>query len=167
MVKLARLKKALRAILFTALLIAYSVMYLEPAIKQYHKKDKTIAQKRENIAHPESPVLVLCPDPPFKASFFEQFGLKKNPGAEQYFWVTYLHWPMVENHTSTAMDMYMNMSYQLGKDWNISLFGRYALLLYSLVTYFIFKCYLKVKYYRLLVGLKYITTGYNDAHMVF
>ena len=125
MVKLVHVKKALRAILFTALLIVYSIMYMEPALTQYDKKDKTIAQKRENIAHPESPVLVLCPDPPFKASFFEQFGLKKNPGAEKYFWATSIHWP--ENYTSTAMDFYMNMSYQLGKDWNISLFGRYAL----------------------------------------
>ena len=73
MVKLVHVKKALRAILFTALLIVYSIMYMEPALTQYDKKDKTIAQKRENIAHPESPVLVLCPDPPFKASFFEQF----------------------------------------------------------------------------------------------
>ena len=136
MVKLVHVKKALRAILFTALLIVYSTMYMEPALTQYDKKDKTIAQKRENIAHPESPVLVFCPDPPFKASFFEQFGLKKSPGSEKYFWVTDIHWPMVENYTSTAMDVYMNMSYQLGTDWNISLIGRYDLLKYSLVTLF-------------------------------
>ena len=124
MVGLVHVKKALRASLFTALLIAYSVMYLEPALNQYSKKDKTIAQKRENIAHPESPVLVLCPDPPFKESFFKQFGLKKSPASEKYFWVADVHWPMVENYTSTgstAMDVYMNMSYQLGTDWNISL----------------------------------------------
>ena len=121
MVGLVHVKKALRAILFTALLIVYSIMYMEPALKQYHKKDKTIAQKRENIAHPESPVLVLCPDPPFKASFFEQFGENKTPGSEKYFWVAPAHWQTVENYTSTAMDVYMNMSYQLGSDWNISL----------------------------------------------
>ena len=124
MVQLVHVKKALRAILFTALLIAYSVMYLEPALNQYSKKDKTIAQKRENIAHPESPVLVLCPDPPFKASFFQQFGENKTPGSEKYFWVASPHWKTVENYTSTgstAMDIYMNMSYHLGTDWNISL----------------------------------------------
>ena len=127
MVGLVHVKKALRAILFTALLIVYSIMYMEPALKQYHKKDKTIAQKRENIAHPESPVLVLCPDPPFKASFFEQFGENKTPGSEKYFWVASPHWQTVENYTSTgstAMDVYMDMSYQLGTDWNISLPGR-------------------------------------------
>ena len=130
MVKLVNVKTALRAILFTALLIVYYVMYFEPAIKQYDKKDKTIAQKREKITQPESPVLVLCPDPPFKASFFEQFGENKTTGSEKYFWAADMHWPMVENHTSTgstAMDVYMNMSYQLGKDWNISLPRRYSL----------------------------------------
>ena len=132
MIEAVHVKTALRGILFTALLIVYYIMYMEPALGQYEKKSKTIAQKREYIAQPESPVLVLCPDPPFKASFFKQFGLKKSPASEKYFWVTDIHWPMVESYTSTgstAMDVYMNMSYQLGTDWNISLLGRYALLI--------------------------------------
>ena len=124
MVGLVHVKKALRAILFTALLIAYSVMYLEPALNQYSKKDKTIAQKREDVTHPESPVLVLCPDPPFKKSYFKQFGKNKTVGAERYFWITPTSWKMVENYPSTAMDIYMNMSYQLGLDWNISLYNQ-------------------------------------------
>ena len=128
------IKTALRAILFTALLIAYSVMYLEPALNQYGKKDKTIAQKREDIAKPESPVLVLCPDPPFKASFFEQFG-EKQSGAEDFFWVGTPHWQMVENHSFTALDIYTNMSYQLGTDWNITLltFDGYAFIMVCLL----------------------------------
>ena len=120
MIEVVHVKTALRGILFTALLIVYFIMYMEPALKQYHKKSKTIAQKRENIAQPESPILVLCPDPPFKKSFFERFGEKKDPGAEKFFWVVSSHWQMVEDYNSTAMDVYMNMSYQLGLDWNIS-----------------------------------------------
>ena len=147
MIEVVHVKTALRGILFTALLIVYYAMYMEPALRQYGKKDKTIAQKRENIAQPESPVLVLYPDPPFKASFFEQFGEKKIIGAENFFWVASPQWQMVVNHTSTALDIYMNMSYQLGTDWNISLvsyldsFQRYAFLtLYVLIiTYFFFK----------------------------
>ena len=123
MVELVYVKTSLRAILFTALLIAYSVMYLEPALNQYSKKDKTIAQKREDVTHPESPVLVLCPDPPFKKSYFKQFGKNKTVGAERYFWINPTSWKMVENYPSTAMDIYMNMSYQLGLDWNISLYN--------------------------------------------
>ena len=141
MIEVVHVKTALRGILFTALLIVYFIMYMEPALKQYGKKSKTIAQKRENIAQPESPVLVLCPDPPFKTSFFKQFGGKKPSGAENFFWVSSLQWQMVANHPSTALDIYMNMSYQLGTDWNISLlsyldsFQRYAFLtLYVLIT---------------------------------
>ena len=151
MIEVVHVKTALRGILFTTLLIVYSSMYMEPALRQYGKKDKTIAQKRENIAQPESPVLVLCPDPPFKASFFEQFGEKKIIGAENFFWVVSPQWQMVANHPSTALDIYTNMSYQLGTDWNISLvsylgsFQRYAFLTfyvhtyYYIHTYFIFK----------------------------
>ena len=121
MVELVHVNTALRAILFATLLIVYSVMYLKPALNQYAKKDKTIAQKRENITQPESPVLVLCPDPPFKKSYFRQFGKNKTTGAERFFWVVPPSWKMVENYNSTAMNIYMNMSYQLGLDWNIYL----------------------------------------------
>ena len=121
MVELVHVKTVLRAVLFTILLIVYSVMYMEPALRLYGKKDKTIAQKREIITQPESPVLVLCPEPPFKKSFFKkQFGENLTVGVERYFWTSMHHWP--ENYPySTAMDIYMNMSYQLGLDWNISL----------------------------------------------
>ena len=123
MVELVHIQTALRVIIFTALLIVYSVMYLEPALNQYGKKDKTIAQKRENITQPESPVIVLCPDPPFKKSYFRQFGKNKTTGSERFFWIwdSSSQLPMVENYNSTAMDIYMNMSYQLGLDWNIYL----------------------------------------------
>ena len=123
MVELVQVKTVLRAILFIGLFIIYSVMYMEPALKTFGKKSTTISQKRENISQPESPVLVFCPDPPFKKSFFKQFGENKIVGAERYFWSVDVHWKMLENYNSTAMDVYMNMSYQLGLDWNISIFG--------------------------------------------
>ena len=131
MVELAHVKTALRAILFTGLLIVYSVTYMEPAVKQFAKKSKTITQKSEEITQPESPVLVLCPDPPFKKSFFKQFGKKKLMGAERYFWDLPVHWQMLENYNSTAMDVYMKMSYQLGIDWNISIPTKEKYVLYD------------------------------------
>ena len=120
MVELVHVKTVLRAMLFIGLLIIYSVMYMEPALKTFGKKSTTISQKREKISQLESPVIVFCPDPPFKKSFFKQFGKNKSMGVEKYFWSFDVHWPMVENYYSTAMDVYMNMSYQLGLDWNIS-----------------------------------------------
>ena len=120
MVELVHVKTVLRVILFTGLIIVYCAMYMEPAVKQFAKKSKTIAQKSEDITQPESPVLVLCPYPPFKKSFFKQFGKNKGLGAEIYFWSVDVHWQMLENYNSTAMDIYMNMSYQLSLDWNIT-----------------------------------------------
>ena len=124
MVELVHVKTVLRAVLFTVLLIVYSVMYMEPALRLYRKKDKTIAQKREIITHQESPVLVLCPDPPFKKSFFkQQIFENKTVGVERFFWTGEHHWPEGLKLKAEAMDTYMSMSYQLGLDWNISLFG--------------------------------------------
>ena len=120
MIEAVHVKTALRGILFTALIIVYYIMYMEPALGQYEKKSTTIAQKRENLTQIEMPVLVLCPDPPFKKSFFKQFGKKKNLGAERYFWSFDIHMQMLENYNSSAMDVYMNMSYHLGLDWQIS-----------------------------------------------
>ena len=119
MVELVHVKTVLRVILFTSLLIVYSVTYMAPAVKQFAQKSKTITQKSEEITQPELPVLVLCPDPPFKKSFFNQFDKDKRLGVEKYFWTFDVHWKMLENYNFTAMDVYMNMSYQLGLDWNI------------------------------------------------
>ena len=66
MVELVHVKTVLRVILFTSLLIVYSVTYMAPAVKQFAQKSKTITQKSEEITQPELPVLVFCPDPPFK-----------------------------------------------------------------------------------------------------
>ena len=116
-------KTVLRVILFTGLLIVYSVMYMKPALKTYGKKSTTISQKSESLTQLDLPVLVLCPDPPFKKSFFKEFGKNKTIGAERFFWSVPVHRQMLENYNFTAMDAYMNMSYQLGLDWNISIFG--------------------------------------------
>ena len=132
MVELVHVKTVSRAILFTSLLIVYSVIYMEPALQTYGKKSTTISQKRENINQPEPPVLVLCPDPPFKKSFFKQFGKNNTMAANRYFWSHYVHWQMLENYNYMAMDVYMNMSYQLGLDWNISLpsYAKYVFVCY-------------------------------------
>ena len=132
MVELVHVKTVLRVILFTSLLIVYSVTYMAPAVKQFAQKSKTITQKSEEITQPELPVLVFCPDPPFKKSFFKEFGKNKTIGAERFFWSVTVHRQMLENYNFTAMDAYMNMSYLLGLDWNISLpkFEKYVCILH-------------------------------------
>ena len=94
---------------------------MEQALKQYSKKSTTIGQMREDIVDFKSPTYVACVDPPFKASFFISNGVNKTNGAEKYFWKVPMNQKFLENTTYSAMDIYMNMSYQLGLDWKINL----------------------------------------------
>ena len=119
MVKRGPIKNISRATLFGILMIAYCFLYMEPALKQYLKRSKTIAQTRANRNQPQSsPVLIVCPYPPFKTSFFKDHGLD-GVGAEKYFWKLPQHWKKFENSSDKAMDIYMNMSYKLEVDWQM------------------------------------------------
>ena len=109
----------LKAVLFGILLIIYYFAYMEPALVQYGKKRTTIAQMREDIDEFESPIFVACPDPPFKASFFRNNGVNETSGAVKYFWSVPMYKNLLKNNNSTDMDIYMNMTYQLGLDWQI------------------------------------------------
>ena len=116
------IKNISRATLFGILMITYCFLYIEPALKQYLKRSKTIAQTRANRNQPQSsPVLIVCPYPPFKTSFFKDHGLD-GVGAEKYFWKSPHHWQNFKNYSHTAMDIYMNMSYKLEMDWQMHLF---------------------------------------------
>ena len=94
---------------------------MEEALEQYAKKSTTIGQMRQHIDVFESPVYVACTDPPFKASFFRNNGVNDTSGPAKYFWKLPLHQKFLENTSYSAMDIYMNMTYQLGSDWNINL----------------------------------------------
>ena len=93
---------------------------MEQALEQYGKKSTTIGQMREDVDEIKSPIYVACVDPPFKASFFRNNGVNEISGAVKYFWlVPQVYKKLLENTTYSTMDMYMNMAYQLGSDWNI------------------------------------------------
>ena len=125
MVERGLVKNILRATFFGILIIAYIFLYMEPALKQYLKRSKTIAQSREINDKPQKPpVLILCPYPPFKTSFFHDHGMNKSIGAEKYFWKLPQHWETFKNSSHTAMDIYMNMSYKLGMDCTANAYSR-------------------------------------------
>ena len=112
----------LKAVLFCILLIIYYFTYMEEALEQYGKKSTTIGQMRQDMDEIKSPIYVACPDPPFKTSFFKNNGVNETSGAVKYFWVVLqVYQKLLENITYSAMDIYMNMTYQLGSDWNIDL----------------------------------------------
>ena len=80
-----------------------------------HRCGKTYVDKFK------SPVFVACPDPPFKASFFRANGVNETSGAVKYFWIHPKYKNLLKNNTSIAMDIFMNMTYQLGSEWQIYL----------------------------------------------
>ena len=94
---------------------------MEEALEQYGKKSTTIAQMRQDMDEIKSPIYVACPDPPFKASFFKNNGVNETSGAVKYFWLFPDFQKLLENTTYSAMDIYMNMAYQLGSDWHINI----------------------------------------------
>ena len=97
-------------------------MYMHTALEQYYKyKESTsMAHTRENTSHLNPPVFVACPDPPFKTSFFREHGINKSSSIERYFWMASFWQNKFGNISSSAAEMYMNMSYHLGLDWKIS-----------------------------------------------
>ena len=93
---------------------------MEKAWNNYLKKSTTIVQRREDISESKPPVFMICPDPPFKTSFFTDLGMNDTMGAEKYFWVNPLMMQNIfKNDSYTTMDLYMKMSYQLELDMNI------------------------------------------------
>ena len=71
MAKVKLIKRIVRAILFITLLAIFYFMYMKNAIKQFQRKPITLAEERRKKPKLEPPVLVICPDPPLKPSFFE------------------------------------------------------------------------------------------------
>jgi hypothetical protein len=120
MVDSEHVKRIVNSILFITLIIVYYFLYMEAALEQYMKKRTIIVQRRENIPRLDSPVFIICTDPPFKPSFFRDQWGRAGGNAGKYFWSYPSPFHQIfENDSITAMDIYMNMSYQLGSDFEI------------------------------------------------
>ena len=91
-------------------------MYMRTAIEQFAKASTTISQTPRKLSKLEAPIFTLCPDPPFKLSFFKNHSVR-SLGVEKYFWLFPKSQKIFENHL--APDIYMEMSHHLGSDWKI------------------------------------------------
>ena len=118
-VTLRHIKVILHGIVSVTLLIVFYFLYLESALMEFNQGRTTIAQSQE-VSDPDPPVLVACTDPPFKPSFFKDHGIGFNP----YFWVNSIN-PKINGilgkleKNFSMMNVFTNMSYKLGYDWNI------------------------------------------------
>ena len=112
---------SVKGLLFFILLLLYYFFYLGEALSQYYEKRTTIAESIKSVDQLDYPVLIFCPNPGFKASFFEEMkNRKKYFGVEKFIWKFKHHKRLLEN-VSSIPDVYKNMSFELGVDWDISL----------------------------------------------
>ena len=80
----------------------------------------TVYLRQEKVEEYSAPVLIACPEPAFKPSFFKENKLTKL-SIEKIFWSVEHQRNRFENYTS-MLPVYMNMSYELGLDWEIAMF---------------------------------------------
>ena len=90
------------------------------ALEQYNEKRTTMAESIKQAKELDYPILVFCPEPGFKPSFFKK--MKWNDGAEKLIWKYSGYTKNFLKNVSSFPDVYENMSYVFGVDWTITLF---------------------------------------------
>ena len=116
-------KIILKTMLYFILLVLFYFLYMKDALSQFKEGKTTMSEMRKKIElsdSREAPVLIICPEPGFKSSFFDENYIEIS--LKKFFW----NYPSVSGETMkkfehNLMDAYMNMSYTMGKDFNISL----------------------------------------------
>ena len=92
---------------------------MQDAIKKYQQGRTTMAESIRDAKELENPVFMICPQPGFKSSSFEDMRNKSGCGSigiETFLWKQECYRDSLEN-VSSIPDAYM--SYILGKDWII------------------------------------------------
>ena len=70
------IKKLTQGVLFIIILIIFYFTYMKTAIEQVTKGSTTMSQTPKDLSKLEPPIFILCPDPPFKPSFFKKHGIR-------------------------------------------------------------------------------------------
>ena len=81
------IKFVLKTILYIILLILFCFLYMKDALSQFREGKTTMSEMRKKIEQPEkrkAPVLIICPEPGFKASFFNENDIEKS--FRKFFW---------------------------------------------------------------------------------
>ena len=99
-----------RVVLYLILLALFGIIYAKDAFKMYMSRSTGFGQRQETVEQHEPPVLIICPEPTFKPSFFLDYA----PFAESFFWQDDKYLQGFANGTS-MLDVYANMSYNFGQ----------------------------------------------------
>ena len=116
-------KIILKTMLYFILLALFYFLYMKDALSQFKEGKTTMSEMRKKIElsdNREAPVLIICPEPGFKSSFFDENQIEIS--LKKFFWnYKSVSGEKMKNFEHNLMDAYMNMSYTMGKDFNISL----------------------------------------------
>ena len=75
---------AIKSTIFVILLVLFFKFYAEEAWNQYNERKTTFSVSPEVVNFTDPPVIVFCPIPNFKSSYFEEN--KIDELTEQFFW---------------------------------------------------------------------------------
>ena len=112
----------MKTLLFLILLILYYVFYMQIALDQYKEGRTTMAESIKISNKLDYPILVFCPQPGFKPSFFKE--IKRAAGTlhiDKYIWKHAWQKKILLENVSSIPDVYENMSNKLEKNWKILL----------------------------------------------
>ena len=113
---------SVKTLLFLILLILYYVFYMQIALDQYKEGRTTMAESIKINNELDYPILVFCPEPGFKPSFFKDVkDAVQAIGIDRYIWEIGSQKQFLLSNVSSIPEVYQNMSYVLGENWNIYL----------------------------------------------
>ena len=113
---------SIKSLLFLILLFLYYHFYMDNALSQYYEERTTMAESIKKVNQLDYPVLIFCPEPGFKPSFFNEIKrTQATTSIEKYIWKFAWQKKILLENVSSIPDVYNNMSYKLGKNWKIRL----------------------------------------------
>ena len=116
------IKFSVKTLLFLILLILYYVFYMQIALDQYKEGRTTMAESIKINNELDYPILVFCPEPGFKPSFFKDVKDEVQAiGIDRYIWEIGSQKQFLLSNVSSIPEVYKNMSYVLGENWKIHL----------------------------------------------
>ena len=95
---------------------------MDNALSQYYEERTTMAESIKLNNELEYPVLIFCPEPGFKPSFFKEIKRTvETLNIEKYIWKRAWQKKILLENVSSIPDVYENMSFKFGKNWKILL----------------------------------------------
>ena len=96
------------------------------ALAQYNEGRTTMAESIKPNNEHDYPVLIFCPEPGFKPSFFKEIKNKTKQArssnlrnVDKYIWKIAQYKEVLLKNVSSIPEVYNNMSYKLGEDWKM------------------------------------------------